>query len=157
MTPIIVRKGEKSDLSQALNLVKELARYEHAPDEVELTLEEMEQDGFGPAPIFEFFVAEENSRVVGIALYYQKYSTWKGRCLFLEDIVVTESHRRAGIGKQLFDAVLAVAKEKKVRRLEWQVLDWNEPAIQFYKKYGATLDPEWMNGKLVYDQIQQFR
>lgn len=152
---LIVRQGVKSDLPQVLNLVKELAAYEKAPNEVEVTVEEMEKDGFGEHPVFSFFVAEQNGKILGIAIYYVKYSTWKGKCLFLEDIVVTESHRQEGIGKRLFDEVLKVAKAMKVRRLEWQVLEWNEPAIRFYKKMNAHLDPEWINGKLVYEQIQQ--
>ncbi len=162
MNDIHIRAGKEADLPQVLELVKELAVYEKAPDEVEVTLEEMRNWGFGKDRIFEFFVAEEGypppgqaGKIVGIALYYYKYSTWKGKCLFLEDIIITESHRRYGLGSKLFDEVVKVAKEKKVRRMEWQVLEWNEPAIKFYHKYNAVLDPEWINGKLTYDQLQR--
>lgn len=151
---IEIRRGRAADLPAVLGLIKELAEYERAPHEVEVTLEEMQAWSFGHDPIFEFFVAEHNQTVVGIALYYYKYSTWKGKCLFLEDLVITEAYRRYGLGTRLFDAVVQVAREKKVRRMEWQVLEWNEPAINFYKKYNAILDPEWINGKLSYNQLQ---
>jgi GNAT superfamily N-acetyltransferase len=153
---ITIRKGIKNDLPQALDLVKELAAYEKAPLEVSVTLEEMEEDGFGKHPIFEFFVAEAENKIVGMALYYIKYSTWKGKCLFLEDIIVTESFRKSGIGKKLFDEVVNVAKEKKVRRMEWQVLEWNTPAIKFYEKVNSNFDNEWVNCKLTGDQIENY-
>ena len=152
---IEIRVGVKSDLPNILNLIKELAEYEKAPAEVEVTISEMENWGFGSNKLFDFFVAEENGVIVGLALYYYKYSTWKGKCLFLEDIIVTEKLRGKGIGKILFDKIVEVAKKEKVRRLEWQVLDWNEPAIKFYKKYNATLDPEWLNGKLTNHQLEK--
>ena len=153
MSNITIRVGGKSDLPNILNLIKELAEFEKAPEEVEVTVAEMENWGFGANKLFDFFVAEQNGITVGLALYYYKYSTWKGKCLFLEDIIVTEKMRGAGIGKLLFDKIVEVAKNEKVRRLEWQVLDWNEPAIKFYKKYNATLDPEWLNGKLTNHQL----
>ncbi len=153
MSEIKIREGLRADLPAILNLIKELAEYEKAPAEVEVTLAEMEKWGFGAGKIFDFFVAEEKATIVGLALYYYKYSTWKGKCLFLEDIIVTEKMRGSGIGKLLFDKIIEVAKKEKVRRLEWQVLDWNEPAIKFYKKYKATLDPEWLNGKLTNHQL----
>jgi GNAT superfamily N-acetyltransferase len=153
MSDINIRVGTKSDLPYILNLIKELAEYEKAPAEVEVTIAEMENWGFGPDKIFDFFVAEKNGTIVALALYYYKYSTWKGKCLFLEDIIVTEKMRGEGIGKMLFDKIVEVAKKDKVRRLEWQVLEWNEPAIKFYKKYNATLDPEWLNGKLTNHQL----
>lgn len=153
---IIIRKGEKKDLPQALDLVKELAVYEKAPLEVTVTVEEMEQDGFGANPIFGFFAAENENKIVGIALYYIKYSTWKGKCLFLEDIIVTERFRKYGIGKKLFDEVVKVAKAMKVRRMEWQVLEWNEPAIKFYEKLNSNFDKEWINCKLTEEQIDSY-
>lgn len=153
MMSIEIRKGVQGDIEQALNLVKELAAYEKAPAEVEVTVKEMTEWGFGPDKQFDFFVALENKVIVGMALYYFKYSTWKGKCLFLEDIIVTESQRGKGIGKLLFDRVVQVSKEMKVRRMEWQVLDWNAPAIEFYKKYNATLDGEWINCKLTNYQL----
>jgi GNAT superfamily N-acetyltransferase len=150
---IRIRKGVKTDLPQVLNLVKELAEYERAPDEVTVTIEEMELDGFGEDPIFHFFVAETAEKIIGISLYYIKYSTWKGKCVFLEDIIVNEAYRKSGTGKRLFDEVVKVAKEMKVKRLEWQVLEWNEPAIKFYKKLNANFDGEWVNCKLNEEQI----
>jgi len=152
---IRIRKGTKEDIPQALGLVKELAVFEKAPDEVEVTIEEMTEWGFGKDKQFDFFVAEENNAILGMALYYFKYSTWKGKCLFLEDIIVTESQRGKGIGQLLFEEVVKVAKETKVRRMEWQVLDWNEPAIKFYAKYNSCLDGEWINCKLTNHQLEK--
>ncbi|MDO8999081.1 MAG: GNAT family N-acetyltransferase [Bacteroidota bacterium] len=149
-----IRIGNQNDLPRVLELVKELAIFEKAPDEVEVTLDEMQNWGFGDDKIFDYFVLEKENVIVGIAVYYYKYSTWKGKCLFLEDIIVTESERKNGYGKLLFNEVVKVAKAKKVRRMEWQVLDWNVAAIEFYKKYNANLDGEWVNCKLTYDQIQ---
>jgi len=153
----IIRKGIKLDIPQALNLVKELAAYEKAPDEVAVTIEEMERDGFGENPIFHFFVAESEGKIMGIALYYIKYSTWKGKCIFLEDIIVTEAFRKSGIGKKLFDEVVKVAKKMNVRRLEWQVLEWNEPAIKFYEKVNSHFDKEWINCKLTDKEIKVYK
>lgn len=165
----MIRKGNIKDLPQVLNLVKELAIYEKAPNEVEVTVAQMEEWGFGNDKIFDFFVAENAStalrqaqggsatdvRIVGIALYYYKYSTWKGKCLFLEDIIVTESERKNGYGKLLFEAVVQVAKKEKVKRMEWQVLEWNEPAIKFYKKTPTIFDREWVNCKLTFEELQK--
>lgn len=152
---VIIRIGTPDDIAQALNLVKELAVYEKAPNEVEVTVEEMTNWGFGKDKQFDFFVAEENNTIVGIALYYYKYSTWKGKCLFLEDIIVTESYRGKGLGKLLFNQVVEVSKAQKVRRMEWQVLNWNTPAIEFYKKYETILDDEWINCKLTNHQLEK--
>ncbi|MFT4752625.1 MAG: GNAT superfamily N-acetyltransferase [Salibacteraceae bacterium] len=153
MNPVI-RIGTIEDLPRLRELIVELAIYEKEPDAVEVTLQELERDGFGVNSIFEFFVAEINGTIEGIALHYFKYSTWKGKCLFLEDIVVNESFRGKGIGKLLFDEVVKVAAAHKCKRMEWQVLEWNATAISFYKnKYNANLDPEWLNGKLTGHQI----
>jgi GNAT superfamily N-acetyltransferase len=152
---IEVRKGQKEDLTGALKLIKELAVYEKASDEVVVTISQMENWGFGSDKIFDFFVLLKNDEIIGLALYYYKYSTWKGKCVFLEDIIITESERKNGYGKLLFDEVVKVAKIEGVERMEWQVLNWNTPAIQFYKKYNAVLDDEWINGKLIKDQLQQ--
>ncbi len=154
---INITKGLPSDLPRVLELIKELAAYEKAPLEVENTVEEMMEDGFKENPIYYLLIAEENSIILGIAIYYIKYSTWKGKCVFLEDIIVTETERGKGTGAKLFEEVIRISKEMKVRRMEWQVLDWNEPALNFYKKYNAHLDPEWVNGKLTYDQLQFFK
>jgi GNAT superfamily N-acetyltransferase len=150
-----IRKGTTKDLPQILNLIKELAAYEKAPDEVEVNLVQMEKWGFGADKLFDFFVAEKCETIIGMALYYYKYSTWKGKCLFLEDIIVTESERRNGIGKLLFDEVAKIAKADGVKRMEWQVLEWNDTAIRFYQKYRAHLDSEWINCKLTYAELQK--
>ena len=155
MVNLGIRKGTEQDIEAALLLIKELAAYEKAPAEVEVTVTEMKNWGFGADKQFDFFVAEENKVIVGLALYYFKYSTWKGKCLFLEDIIITESQRGKGFGKLLFDKIVQVAKESAVRRMEWQVLDWNTPAIEFYKKYNSVLDGEWINCKLTDHQLQK--
>ncbi|MCB0480232.1 MAG: GNAT family N-acetyltransferase [Flavobacteriales bacterium] len=147
----IIRKGEKKDIPSLLTLIQELATYEKQPDAVVVTEEILMNDGFGANKIFEFFVAELEGKVVGIALYYAKYSTWKGRCLFLEDIIVEEQYRNRGIGKKLMDEIVKTAEAQKVKRLEWQVLDWNEPSIAFYKKYKTIFDGEWINCKLEWE------
>ncbi len=151
-----IREGIKEDLPQVLALIKELAVYERASDAVDNSVERMEKDGFGPDKVFDFLVAEEDHNIIGLALYYWSYSTWKGKCMYLEDFVVTEKHKRKGIGRRLFKALIQIAREKDARRLSWQVLDWNEPAINFYKSIGATLDPQWINGTLNYHDLQEF-
>ena len=148
-----IRVGIKEDLPQVLDLIKELAEYERAPKEVDNTVERMERDGFGPEKVFDFLVAEENNKIIGLALYYWSYSTWKGKCIYLEDLIVTHEQRRTGIGRKLFEQLIQIAKAKDARRLSWQVLEWNEPAIEFYKSIGAQLDSEWINGKLTYEQL----
>jgi GNAT superfamily N-acetyltransferase len=153
---IKIRKGYKEDLPAVLGLIQELAAYEKAPQDVEITLEDLEEDGFGERPIFRFFVAEADHRIVGMALYYIKYSTWKGKCVFLEDIIVTESFRRFQIGRKLFNEVVKAAKQLRVRRVEWQVLDWNEPAIKFYEKYDSQFMKEWISCRLTEEQINAF-
>jgi GNAT superfamily N-acetyltransferase len=157
--PINLRDGRQEDLPQALQLIQELAEFEREPQEVEITVEELEKDGFGEKPVYDFFVAEdtEQGKVVGLALYFYSYSTWKGKCIYLEDLIVTEAYRGKGIGKQLLDRVIQKAKEEDARRVVWQVLDWNTPAIEFYKSLGASLLPEWVTCRLVKDQIQQYK
>ncbi|MEM8966459.1 MAG: GNAT family N-acetyltransferase [Bacteroidota bacterium] len=157
--PINLRDGIKEDLPHVLQLIKELAEFEREPQEVEITLEELEQDGFGEKPVFDFFVAEdtEQDKIVGLALYFYSYSTWKGKCIYLEDLIVTEAYRGQGIGKQLLDRIIQKAKEEDAQRVVWQVLDWNTPAIEFYKSLGASLLPEWVTCRLVKDQIQEYK
>ena len=152
--PALIRTGIKADLPRVLELVKELAAFEKAPHEVINTVELMEQDGFGPNPIYGLFVAEIGDSIVGISLYYWRYSTWKGKRLYLEDIIVTENVRGKGIGKLLFDRTMHHTLVENWSCMMWQVLDWNEPAINFYKKYGAKLDDEWTNCTLEADQIK---
>ncbi len=154
---VTIRKGNIDDLPQVHALIKELAEFERAPQEVTNTLQDMERDGFGENPIYKFFVAESAEGIVGIALYYFVYSTWKGKTLYLEDLVVTEKLRRAGIGRKLFKEVALEAKNTGAKRFRWQVLEWNEPAIAFYKNIGAELDSEWINCTLTEAQIQQFK
>jgi GNAT superfamily N-acetyltransferase len=153
MSKFSIRQGKKEDLPRVLELIKELALYERAPNEVINTVELMEEDGFGPNPIYGFFVAENSGHIVGLSLYYWRYSTWKGKRLYLEDIIVTEKERGNGIGKILFDRTMQKALDEKCSGMMWQVLDWNEPAINFYKKYGAKLDGEWVNCSLESSQI----
>jgi GNAT superfamily N-acetyltransferase len=156
-TAPILRRGQEADLPRVLALIQELAAYEREPDAVTNTLEMMQRDGFGPTPIFGFFVLESGADLIGLALFYTAYSTWKGRMLYLEDLVVTEAARRGGYGRLLFDAVVAEARRTGAQRMKWQVLDWNEPAIAFYKKLGATIESEWLNGNLSAEELRDYR
>ncbi len=142
---VIIRKAERNDCAAMMELIKELALYEKAPEQVTVTMNHFEESGFGANPIWFAYVAVVNDQVVGMALYYIRYSTWKGQRLYLEDILVTETFRGKGIGKLLLDRLIAVAKEKNYSGLMWQVLEWNEPAINFYKKYDVIFDNEWIN------------
>ena len=144
---VLIRKGKKKDLPAVFELICELAIFEKAPEQVTNTVRDMEADGFGKNPVFDFYVAELNDKIIGIAVYFTKYSTWKGKGLYLDDLLVTEEHRRKGIGKKLFDQIIIEAKNMNARQMHWQVLDWNMPAIDFYKKYGATIDSEWLDCK----------
>jgi GNAT superfamily N-acetyltransferase len=140
-----------------LELVKELALYEKAPEQVTNTLEMMQEDGFGQNPIYGLFVAEKNAtgEIIGISIFYYRYSTWKGKRLYLEDIVVTESERGHGAGKLLFDKTMLKCVEDQCTGMMWQVLDWNTPAINFYQKYGAELDSGWINCNLQSEDIKK--
>jgi GNAT superfamily N-acetyltransferase len=153
---MVIRKGTKEDLKGAYSLILELANFEQAPEEVENTLEDMIRDGFGEYPVFEFYVADDNDRIVGLALYYFSYSTWKGRAMHLEDLIVTHEYRKKGLGNLLFDKVVEKARELQVGRLTWQVLDWNEPAIKFYKKLEAQFNKEWITCKLTREQLKNY-
>jgi|SRR6185312_2435035 len=153
----MIRKAVKGDVYAILGLVKELAAYEKEPDAVEVTVAEMEADGFGPNAIYSAYVAEIDGNVVGMALYYIKYSTWKGKAIYLDDIIVTEKHRRSGIGGKLFEEVVKAAKQIGVRKIDWQVLHWNEPAIQFYKKYNTVFSKEWANCTLYENELRNIK
>lgn len=142
---INIRKGKPEDVPQAFELVKELAIYERAEEQVTNTIEQMLQDGFGPNPIYGLIVAEAEDKIIGISLYYTRYSTWKGKRLYLEDLIITESMRGYGAGRMLLDATVAEAHATNCTGVMWQVLDWNEPSIAFYERYGARLDSEWIN------------
>ena len=148
---IVIRRAVKEDCARMMELVQELAVYEKAPDEVTVDFNHFVNSGFGPNPVWFSYVAElplpeGNGEVVGFALWYISYSTWKGQRLYLEDLLVTEKMRGKGIGKLLFDQLIEECKEKKYSGMMWQVLDWNEPAINFYKKYpNVKFDGEWMN------------
>ena len=141
----MIRAGRKEDLPRVLELIRELAVYENAAEQVDNTVEQMEEDGYGEKPIFGFFVAERDGVIIGIAIYYYRYSTWKGKRLYLEDLIVTQEERGNGYGKALFDVTVQKAKETGCTGMMWQVLDWNTSAIEFYKQYGTYFDEEWIN------------
>ena len=151
---MVIRKAQLEDMYGVMSLIQELADYENASTEVDVTVEQLQKDGFGESKLFDCFVAQENDEIVGMALYYNRYSTWKGKTIYLEDLVVKESHRRKGIGARLFEAVAKECKKEGVKRFEWQVLDWNKSAIDFYKKYNADFDFEWVNCELNFEKIQ---
>lgn len=148
MNEIVIREATITDCPSMMELVHELAVFERAPDEVTVSMEHFKGSGFGDKPVWWAIVAEVDGVVVGFALYYIRYSTWKGQRMYLEDILVTESWRGKGVGSMLMDRLIIIAKEKGFSGMLWQVLDWNEPAIKFYKKYDAKFDPEWVNVSL---------
>lgn len=150
---ITIREALKEDCPRLLELINELAVYEKAPEEVTVTLSEFEDAGFGPQPVWKAFVAVADQAIQGFGLYYIRYSTWKGCRLYLEDLIVTEEMRGKGIGKLLFDTLVSEAVSKGYNGMTWQVLDWNEPAINFYKKYNAHIESGWLNGALSKQQI----
>ena len=146
---IKIRKAIQEDCHSMMQLIHELAVYEKAPQEVTVDFDHFVESGFGENPVWYAFVAEADNKVVGFALYYIRYSTWKGQRMYLEDILVNEPWRGKGIGKLLFDQLLEEAKEKNLKGMVWQVLEWNEPAINFYKKYKEVIfDNEWVNCSL---------
>ena len=143
---ITIRAAIKEDCPRMMELIKELAAYENAPEQVTVSFEHFTESGFGASPVWWAYVAEVNGRVEGFALYYTRYSTWKGQRMYLEDIIVTEKMRGYGLGKMLLEKLITTAKEKSYSGMMWQVLDWNEPAINFYKKFKEVrFDSEWIN------------
>jgi GNAT superfamily N-acetyltransferase len=147
---ILIREAKPKDISAVLQLIRELANFEREPKAVVNTESELHQHIFKDK-ICNAIVADDNNEIIGFALYYNSYSTWKGKCLYLEDLYVQEARRKHGIGALLFEKIISIAKYQKVRRLEWLVLAWNQPAIQFYKKYEANLDNSWLNGKIEFN------
>ncbi len=145
-----IRIAKQSDVAAIFALIQELALYEKAPEQVTNTVENLRIDLFDKQ-LCGAIVAEINEEIVGFALYYTSYSTWKGACLYLEDFYVKEEFRKLGIGQQLFDEIVLIAKARNVKRMDWQVLEWNEPAIRFYEKQQALLDPEWLNGRMFFE------
>ena len=157
MNQITLRTAKKEDCPRLLELVNELALFERAPHEVTVTLQEFEDAGFGNDSVWKAFVAEDNDIIAGFALYYVRYSTWKGCRLYLEDLLVTESHRGKGIGKLLFERVIKETQEMGFSGMVWQVLDWNEPAIKFYNKYSPVIEGGWLNAALSKNQLLNFK
>jgi GNAT superfamily N-acetyltransferase len=151
---IFIRRATEEDCDRLLQLIKELAEYERAPREVTVTPEHFRESGFGNNPVWWAFVAEEKGVIQGFALYYIRYSTWKGKAMYLEDILVTQKERGRGIGKMLFERLFEEAREKGLKRIVWQVLEWNEPAIQFYRKYKTAFDKEWVNCSVEVDATE---
>ena len=152
---ITIREGIKEDLPAVLRLIKELADFENARDQVTITLEDLEKDGFEGSPWYWFLVAEKDNEIVGLSFYWIRYSTWKGKFLFLEDFIIKDKYRRRGIGSKLFEATIKICQKLELNGMIWQVLDWNTPAIDFYKKYNADISKDWLNGKLTKKQIEK--
>ena len=151
-----IRKGIKEDMPAVLGLIKELATFEKEPNAVVVTIADLERDGFGESPLFHTFIAEENEEIVGMALYYYRYSTWKGKTIHLEDLIVKEEKRGSGLGFKLYSEVIAQGKCDGVRRIEWNVLDWNTPAIEFYEKSGARVYKDWLVAQMDKKGIDAF-
>lgn len=152
---IKIRKGEKKDLKKVLELIKELADYEGSLKEVTLTVRELERDGFGHNPHYSFLVAIKNQEIIGLSFYFIRYSTWKGKFLYLEDFVIKKDHRNIGVGSLLFKETIKICCELNLNGMSWQVLEWNTPAINFYKKHNAQIGNKWLNGKLTKNQIKK--
>lgn len=140
---MIIRKATKQDLPQILQLIKELAAFENEPDAIEISIDDLEVNGFSENPLYQCVVAEIDTQIYGMALYYYRFSTWKGKTIHLEDLIVSKDSRGAGIGYNLYKAVIAQAQKDKVKRVEWVVLNWNKPAIDFYEKSGAKIFDDW--------------
>jgi len=157
MSEIKIRQALKDDIPVMLSLIRELAEFEHGLDEVTMTEEELLEDGFGENPLYECILAEMEDKVVGAAFYFYTYSTWNGKCLYLEDIIVRKNERSKGVGEVLMKELVRIAQKEKAKRMSWQVLDWNVEAQRFYERLGATIDKEWYNGRLNERQILTFK
>jgi GNAT superfamily N-acetyltransferase len=153
---ITLRVAKKEDCPRLIELVNELAVFEKLPEEVTVSLQEFEDAGFGNSPVWKAFVAVDNDVIIGFALYYIRFSTWKGCRVYLEDFIVTETYRGKGIGKLLFEQIIQETKELGYSGMVWQVLDWNEPAIGFYKKYEANIEEGWLNASLSKEQVSKY-
>ncbi len=152
----LIRKAEKKDSLAILNLIKELALFEKEPESVKLKLSDIENDGFGTKPLFECIVAEINNRIIGMAIYYPRYSTWNGPTIHLEDLIVSEQYKGKGIGTQLYSNFIKMAFNSGVKRVEWNVLDWNSPAINFYKKSGAKVLDDWRSVQMHRSEMKKY-
>lgn len=153
---MIIRKGTPQDMSSVLELIRELAIFEKEPDAVVVTVDDLVRDGFSENPLFSCFVAEEDNEIIGIALYYYRYSTWKGKTIHLEDLIVKQEKRGTGAGFALYKEIIAQGKRDNVRRIEWNVLDWNTPAIEFYEKSGAKVLKDWLVAQMDEEGIDAF-
>lgn len=153
---MLIRKAQPADMPAVLRLIKELAEFEKEPNAVVLTTDDLVRDGFGPAPLFQCLVADANGEIPGMALFYYRYSTWKGKTIHLEDLIVTQSARQTGIGMALYEEVIRQGQRDNVRRIEWNVLDWNTPAIRFYEKSGAKVLPDWRVVQMDEQAIRHF-
>ncbi|WP_298141075.1 GNAT family N-acetyltransferase [Flavobacterium sp.] len=153
---MIIRKGTSTDMPSVLELIKELAVFEKEPNAVVISVDDLIRDGFAENPLFHTFVAEVDAQIIGIALYYYRYSTWKGKTIHLEDLIVKEDKRGTGAGFALYSEIIAQGKRDNVRRIEWNVLDWNTPAIEFYKKSGAKILDDWRVVQMDENGINEF-
>jgi GNAT superfamily N-acetyltransferase len=156
MGELKIRKATPEDAVEMLRLIRELAEYEDGLNQVTMTEDELIQDGFGELPLYECIVADTGTELKGIAIYYYAFSTWNGKVLYLEDLIISRANRIRGLGTKLMNEILEIAKKEKVKRLSWQVLDWNLDAHDFYRKFGASLDTEWLNGRMDERQINTF-
>lgn len=153
---LIIRKATANDMDQVLDLIQELATFEKEPDAVDVSVQDLVVEGFGKDPLFTCFVAEEDDAIIGAAIVYFRFSTWKGRTLHLEDLIVSESHRGKGVGTYLYRKVMEFAHQQEVNRVEWVVLDWNHPAIAFYEKSGANLLKDWYLVQMDKEGVNRF-
>lgn len=152
MEKVSIRQAKREDVSRVFSLINALAIFEKEPEAVKITENELLEDGFGNDPHYKCIVAELENEVIGFALYYIRYSTWNGKTVYLEDFLVDEKHRSKGIGKVLFEEMIKIAKTLNVRQMSWQVLDWNEGAIRFYKKYDSDIEDGWLNARLLFEK-----